>query len=98
MCIRDRTLIKCYKELCKTVPDGQQRISFRISKRPDGTEYFSYINKMSLKRFKQIRDNCGMRYEYYSEAPLRSFFKPLAKMPFFREFFVKMAVCVFIKD
>ena len=80
------------------MPDGQQRISFRISKRPDGTEYFSYINKMSLKRFKQIRDNCGMRYEYYSEAPLRSFFKPLAKMPFFREFFVKMAVCVFIKD
>ena len=94
----DKTLIKCYKELCKTVPDGKERIKFRISRRPDGIEYFSYINKMSLKRFKKIRDNCGMRYEYYAEAPLRSIVKPLSKLPFFREFFVKMAVCVFIKD
>lgn len=94
----DKTLIKCYKELCKTVPDGDERISFRISKKPDGSEYFSYINKMSLKRFKALRDNCPMRYEYYKEAPLRSIVSVPAKMPFFREFFVKMAVCVFVKD
>lgn len=94
----DKTLIGAYKELCKTVPDGDERIAFRISKRTDGSEYFSYINKMSLKRFKQLRDNCGMRIEYYAEAPLRSIVKLFAKLPFFREFFVKMAVCVFVKD
>ena len=94
----DKTLISCYKELCKSVPDGDERIAFRISKRDDGTEYFSYINKMSIKRFADIRKNCPMRAEYYREVPLRSIVKPLAKLPFFKEFFVKMAVCVFVKD
>ena len=94
----DKTLIEGYKELCKTVPDGDQRIAFRISKRDDGTEYFSYINKMTLKRFSGIRERCPMAVEYYREVPLRSIVKIPAKLPFFKEFFVKMAVCVFRKD
>jgi len=94
----DKTLIEGYKELCKTVPDGDQRIAFRISKRDDGTEYFSYINKMTLKRFSGIKERCPMAVEYYREVPLRSIVKIPAKLPFFKEFFVKMAVCVFRKD
>ena len=94
----DKTLIAGYKELCKTVPDGDQRIAFRISKRDDGTEYFSYINKMTLKRFSGIKERCPMAVEYYREVPLRSIVKIPAKLPFFKEFFVKMAVCVFRKD
>lgn len=94
----DETLIEGYKELCKTVPDGDQRIAFRISKRDDGSEYFSYINKMTLKRFAGIKARCPMAVEYYHEAPLRSIVKIPAKLPFFKEFFVKMAVCVFRKE
>ena len=93
----DKTLIKAYKILCRPVPDGDRRISFRISRREDGTEYFSYINKMSLKRFKKIRESAPLRTEYYSEVPLRSFLAPLARLPLFKEYFVKMAVCVFVK-
>jgi len=94
----DKDMIDAYKQLCKTVPDGDNRISFRISKREDGTEYFSYINKMSLKRFAGIKQNAPMKVIYYKEAPLRSFLAPLAKLPLTKEYFVKMAVCVFEKQ
>ena len=94
----DKTLIEGYKELCKTVPDGDQRIAFRISRRADGTEYFSYINKMTLKRFQGIKARCSMTVEHYREVPLRKIVAIPAKLPFFKEFFVKMAVCVFRKD
>lgn len=94
----EQDLIDAYKELCKTVPDGQKRIDFRISKRADGTEYFSYINHMTLKRFRKIKAETPLTVEYYREVPLRSFLAPLAKLPGFKEYFVKMAVTVFRKD
>jgi len=95
---REQTLIRAYKTLCKTVPDGEERIRFRISEDESGRPYFSYINKMTLKRFKKIKEAVPLRAEYYREVPLRGFLAPLAKLPGFREFFVKMAVCVFVKD
>lgn len=93
----DATMIAAYKELCKTVPDGEERIAFRISTDEKGKEYFSYINRMTIKRFQRIRRSVGMRMDYYYEAPLRSFLTPLARLPFFKEYFVKMVVCVFQK-
>ena len=91
----DKTLIAAYKELVKQYPDGDDRISFRISKHSNGEEYFSYINKMTIRRFQKIKENG--RVVYYSEEPLRSFLKPLARLGGLREFFVKMVVCVFEK-
>ena len=64
----------------------------------NGKEYFSYINKMTIKRFKKILKAMNITPEYYSEAPLRGFLKPAAKLPFAKEMFVKMAVCVIKKD
>lgn len=93
----DKTMIKAYKTLCETVPDGEDRKKFRISEDENGVEYFSYINKMTLKRFRGIKARSPMEIEYYSEAPLRNVFKIPAKLPFFREYLVKMAVCVFKK-
>ncbi len=93
----EKTLIKSYKELVKDLPDGKDRIDFRISKRNDGTEYFSYINKMSIKRANKILNNSSFKIEYYSEEPLRNIFKIPAKMPFFKELLVKMVVCVLKK-
>ena len=92
------TLVAGYKELCKTVPDGDERVAFRISKNEQGKEYFSYINHMSVKRFKLLRDGAGMKSVYYREVPLRSFLTPLARFPLTRECFVKMVVCVFEKE
>ena len=93
----EKTLIKAYKELVKDLPDGQDRIDFRISKKEDGSEYFSYINKMSIKRANKILQNSKFHLEYYKEEPLRSFFKYPAKLPFLKEFLVKMVVCVLKK-
>lgn len=93
----EKTLIKAYKELVKDLPDGQDRIDFRISKKEDGSEYFSYINKMSIKRANKILQNSKFHLEYYKEEPLRSFFKYPAKLPFLKEFLVKIVVCVLKK-
>lgn len=93
----EKTLIEAYKELVKDKPDGQSRIDFRISEK-DGKEYFSYINKMTLRRFGKIKKALNLNCVYYEEIPLRSFLKPLAKIPVLKEMFVKMAVCVVEKN
>lgn len=93
----EKTMIETYKELVKDLPDGKDRIEFRISKQTDGTEYFSYINKMTIKRANKIINNSKFDLEYYSEEPLRNIFKYPAKLPVVKEFLVKMVVCVLRK-
>ena len=93
----ETTLVEGYKELAKSVPDGGDRVAFRISKRKDGSEYFSYINHMSIKRFNRILKDKGITPAYLRHIPLRGFLKPLAKLPLLKEMFVKMVVCVFEK-
>ena len=93
----DKTLIKGYKELVKDLPDGNDRISFRINIDEKGTEYFSYINKMTIKRFKNLISNTDFKNEYYAEIPLRGFLKPLAKLSFTKDCFVKMVVAILTK-
>lgn len=92
----EKTLIDSYKELVSGLPDGKDRINFRISEK-DGKEYFSYINKMTIKRFKKILNRLGITPAYYREIPLRCFLTPFARLPVFKEMFVKMAVCVIEK-
>ncbi len=93
----DKTLIEGYKDLVKDKPDGADRIKFRISTDENGNEYFSYINKMTIKRFAKIKENVNLKTVHYEEIPLRPFLKPLCKGAG-REFFVKMVVCIFEKE
>ncbi len=93
----ERVLIDAYKRLSENVPDGKERIDFRISKRDDGSEYFSYINHMTIGRFEKILKKMNITPAYYSHEPLRSFFKQLCKLPLLREMLVKMVVCVIEK-
>ncbi len=90
----DKTLIETYKDLVKDLPDGQNRINFRISKNERGNEYFSYINKMSIKRFNKLINNTKFIKKYYSEAPLRNVVSSLSKLPVLKEYFVKMVVFI----
>ena len=53
---------------------------------------------MTIKRFKKIVNNCGMKKVYYKEISLRSITKLLAKLPVIKEMFVKMTVAVLEKD
>jgi ubiquinone/menaquinone biosynthesis C-methylase UbiE len=96
MLFSEKTLIESYKELVKDLPDGPARIRFRISKK-NGKEYFSYINKMTLKRFHRILNSLSLTPVYYREIPLRNVFSIPARLPGFKEMFVKMAVCVLEK-
>lgn len=93
----DVTLIKVYKELTERLPDGKERISFRISASDDGKEYFSYINKMTVRKFKKLVSCSPFSVFWYNEIPLRSILRPLAKVPLLKECFVKMVVCILYK-
>lgn len=90
----ESTLVETYKDLVKSLPDGENRIKFRISKNQKGKEYFSYINKMTIKRFKRILKAQNISPVYYDETPIRNIVKPFAKLPFVKEIFVKMVTCV----
>jgi len=89
----ERQLIAAYRELVKDEPDGEQRIAFRFSKDDKGREYYSYINKMTVKRFKKILKELEISPDYYEETPLRGFLKFLARFPLTKEHFVKMVAC-----
>ncbi len=93
----DDTLIEVYKDLVKDLPDGKHRVEFRISTDENGHEYFSYINKMSIKRFENILKTLDITPVYYTYTPLRSCFAPLAKVPKLKEVFIKMVTCVIEK-
>ena len=94
----EKTLISAYKDLVKDLPDGADRINFRISENESGKEYFSYINKMTIKHFKKILKGMEIKTAYYREVPLRGFLSPLTKLPLLKEMFVKMVVCVIEKN
>lgn len=89
----EKALIEAYKELVADLPDRDTRLAFRFTEGEDGVTRYTYINKMTLRRFKKMLREMGIKPAWYSEVPLRSILKPLAKIPGFREFFVKMAVC-----
>lgn len=90
----DRVLIEAYKELVRPLPDGEERVEFRIS---DDGKRFSYINGMTVKRFEKILSKMNIKPAYIKYEPLRSFFAPLTKLPLLREMFIKMVVCVIEK-
>lgn len=93
----EQTLIKAYKELCDKLDDRDMRINFRISKNNSGEEYFSYINKITIKEFNRIVRASGMKRVYYKEIPLRSFLAPVASFPLTKEWFVRTVVCILEK-
>lgn len=93
----DKTLIKAYKHLVKDLPDGESRIKFRISENEAGEEYFSYINKMTIKRFNKILKDTSFNVKYYKEVPLRKILSFFAGKKIFKDCFVKMVVAVLEK-
>ena len=93
----EHALCLAYREFAQALPDGEQRMEFRMKQKDNGKWEIAYINKMSLRRFKGILEKLAVQPEYYEEAPLRDFLGFLAKCPLTREKFVRMAVCVIKK-
>lgn len=96
MFFSEKTMIEAYKELVKDLPDGEDRIKFRISEK-DGKEYFSYINHMTIKRFNKILKQTNFKVDYYREIPLRKYLALFAKIPGMKEMLVKMTVAILEK-
>ncbi len=93
----EQAMIEAYKRLVEPLPDGADRIRFRISQDANGREYFSYINRMTIARFRRIQRGVPHPAVYEREIPLRRIVSGLAKLPVLREYFVKMVVCVYQK-
>ncbi len=94
----EKALIAAYRDLVKGLPDEEERLSLRFSYDEKGREHISYINKMTLKKFRRILKETGLAPELYKEIPLRKILTPLAKLPGLKEMFVRMGVCVIRKD
>ncbi len=93
----DKTLIAAYKDLVSDKPDAEERIKFRFSTDENGKEYISYINKMTIKRFRSLVKATPFNMAYYKEVPLRNITKPICKIPGLKDFAVKMVVAVLEK-
>ena len=90
----DKTMISVYKNAVSQLPNGLERIKFRIS---DCGEKVSFINKMTIRRFKKILKELQLKPIYYKEVPLRRKLALLAKIPFVKEGLLQMVVCVIKK-
>ncbi|MCR4435035.1 MAG: class I SAM-dependent methyltransferase [Clostridiales bacterium] len=97
MFFSEKTLIRVYKDLVSGLPDAQMRIDYRIGTAADGKEYFTHINKMTIRRFESIKRTLPFKTSYYYHVPLRGFLSLPSKIPLLREVFVKMVVCIFEK-
>lgn len=97
MLFSERTLIDGYRELARGLPDEQERLALRFGSDAQGREHISYINKMTIRRFRHMMQSMGITPLWYREIPLRPFLSPLAKVPLLKEMFVKMCACVMEK-
>ncbi len=95
---KEDSLIRAYKDLVRDLPDGAERISFRFSADENGKEYISYINKMTIRRFREILKTLRITPLYYNEIPLRGFLRRLSKIGLFHECLTRMVVCVIEKN
>lgn len=93
----EKTLINVYKDMVNGLPDEKQRIEFKISLNPQGEEYFSYINRISIRSFNKMLKQTMFNISYYYEEPLRSLVRLPARIPLLKEFVVRMVVCILEK-
>lgn len=93
----ERTLIAAYKDLVHGLPDEKERLELRFGLDKDGNEAITYLNKMSLRRFRRILKEQNLTPVLYREEPLRPYVAPLAKLPYVKEMFIRMAACVLEK-
>ena len=90
----DKTMISVYEDTIKHLPESEERRKFR---KLECGEKVSYINKMTIRRFNKILKQLQIKPIYYKEVPLRNKLALLAKIPFLKEGFMKMVVCVIQK-
>lgn len=92
--------IDLYKMSLEWFPDKDIRLNLRVSKLDNWQESFTYLNKITLKKFQEIKKelfNKGyftQEYEYQHNIKWISF---LWKIPLFREIFARLRVWIWKK-
>ncbi len=94
----EKTRIRAYKELVKNLPDGPDRIEFRISKNKKGEEYIGYLNHITIQKFLQHLKKTPWKIQYFEIQPFeKPILKILGKLPITREFFCQRVIVVLEK-
>lgn len=91
----EAVLGEAYQELVRHLPDAQQRLDLRFGRDRVGEWRITYINHMTIRRFRSILGRLPFAVVYYLEAPLRRFLLPLQKV--LPEYFTRLVVCVLAK-
>lgn len=71
------------------------RLRLRLGETGGCPERLSYINHMTIRRFRGVLRRSAFRIVHWKLVPLRPFLTPLVRV--FPEFFVKAVVCVLEK-
>lgn len=88
-------LIEAYRELVKDLPDADMRLSLRLGDPATNSTELTYINHMTIKRFRRIVEESPFKIAHWRLVPLRTFLRPLAAVA--PEFFMKAVVCILEK-
>lgn len=88
-------LIEAYRALVKDLPDAEMRLSLRLGDPSTNSDRLTYINHMTIKRFRRIVAESPFQVAHWRLVPLRSFLRPLAALA--PEFFMKAVVCILKK-
>lgn len=92
----EKSRIKAYKHLVNKFHDAAERIAFRIGQR-DGKEAFTYVNHLTISRFKQYFQQLSEQLElrHYRLLPFQKpILRQLIHLPLLQEFFTKNLVCI----
>lgn len=97
----DKFLIDLYKLSVKNLPDGDKRIDLRIWKLDNGSEAFTYLNKITKKQFQIIlnefiKDNL-FEISYQKQYVLKNL-DFILKIPFLNEMFSRLWIIVLVKN
>lgn len=83
---------EAYRHLVSRLPDGEQRLDLRFGRWRQGDWTLTYINHMTIRRFRALIRQTPFRVAYYRESPLRPFLAPLQRL--LPEYFTRLVVCV----
>lgn len=87
---------EAYQALVAHLPDGDRRLSLRFGNPRDGEWRLTYINRMTIRRFRELLNRLPLRVAYYYQSPLRPYLRPLAWLA--PEYFTRLVICVLEKD
>lgn len=93
--------IKLYKESVKDLPDWEKRINLRIWKNKKWKETFSYLNRISRKKFLKIQDKFLSQNKFiliYEKQNFLKNLKFLRNFPILNELFSRLYVWILKKS